>query len=507
MNSEKGQALPMAMMALALGTLVITPFLSHAGSGLIGSLAYGEAIIHQSSCDAGVEHAIWNLTRGSLAEQIPEPGDEVTYQLGEELNGLTTSITVTANVTGDGGGLAGEIGDTVIDTLEFDTAYGNMPDIIHISGDIYAIAYRGNGNDGFLKTVEIASDGDITNSVVDSLEFDTSYGIYADILHVSGNIYVIAYQGNGNDGFLKTVEITTDGEITNSVIDTLEFDNRNGREPVITHVASNIYAIAYRGNGGDGFIKTIEIATDGEITNSVIDTLEYDTSNGYYPDISYISGDVYAIVYRGNGGDGFIKTVEIASDGEITNSVIDTLEFDTSNCYYPDIVDVSGDIYTIAYQGNGNDGFLKTVEIATDGEITNSVIDTLEFDTGNGRTPDIINISGDIYAISYRGNGSDGYLITVEIATDGDINNTVIDTLEFDTSYGNFPDIIQISGGVYAIAYCGPRSDGFVKTVEISTNAGTSAAYEISSTAGDRTIRAFVNTANTTASILAWQVE
>ena len=168
MKDEKGQALPIAMLALAFGTLVISPFLGHAGTSLTGSRVYGEAIIHQSSCDAGVEHAIWDLTRGSLAEQLPNPGDEVTYQLAETLNGLTTTVTVTANVTGEDGS-AGDITDTVIDSLEFDTVYGHMPDIIHISDNIYAIAYRGNGNDGFLKTVAIASDGDITNSVLDSL--------------------------------------------------------------------------------------------------------------------------------------------------------------------------------------------------------------------------------------------------------------------------------------------------------------------------------------------------
>ena len=434
------------------------------------------------------------------------PGDEVTYQLGETLNGLTTSITVTANATGDGSSI-GDIGDTVLDTLEFDTVYGHMPAIIHVSGDIYAVAYRGSGNDGFLKTVEIASDGSITNSVIDTLEFDTAYGIYADIIHISGNIYAIAYQGNGNDGFLKTVEIASDGNITNSVVDTLEFDNRNGREPSIIHISNQIYAIAYRGNGGDGFIKTVEIATNGDITNSVVDSFEYDTRYGRAPDIIHVSGDIYASAYCGNGNDGFIKTVEIASDGNITNGVLDTLEYDTAYSIFADIIHISGDIYAITYQGPGNDGFLKTVEIASDGNITNSVVDTLEFDTGNGRSPDIIHVSGDVYAIAYRGNGGDGFIKTVEIASNGDITSAVVDTLEFDTSYGYFPDTIHISGGIYAIAYCGPGTDGFIKTVEIATTSGASASYEIVSTAGDSTIRAFVNTANETSSIVSWQIE
>ena len=506
MKDEKGQALPLAMMALAFGTLIIAPFLGHAGSSLIGSRVYSETIMHQGSCDAGVEHAIWNLIWSDLSEQIPETGDEITYQLSEMVNDLTTTVTVTANTTG-GGGTIGEIEDEVLDSLEFDTVYGQRPDIINVSGNTYAIAYRGNGNDGFLKTVEIAIDGDITNGVLDSLEFDASACYFPDIVQISSGIFAVAYQGPGNDGFVKTVAIASDGSIGNTFIDTLEFNNSNGRQPDMIHISGDIYAIAYRGNGADGYVITLGITSDGNIASSITDSLEYDTSAGNYPNITLISGDVYAIAYRGNGGDGFIRTIEIADNGHITSSILDSLEFDTNNCVYPDIINISGNVYAIAYQGNGNDGFLKTVQIAPNGNISNSAIDTLEFNGSNGREPVIIPVIGDIFAIAYRGNGNDGFVTTVEIAENGNITNSVIDTLEYDTRYGVFPDIIHIFGGIFALAYCGPGSDGFVKTIEINLSGGTSAAYEIIATTGSRTISAYVNTDNETASIILWQVE
>jgi hypothetical protein len=506
MNGEKGQALPLAILTLAIGALVIVPFLSHAGSSIIGSRVYGEVIDQQSACDAGIEHAIWSLTRGALAEQFTEPGEEVTYQLGETLNGFNTTVTVTANATSQGG-TPGEIENTVIDTLSFDSASGYYPDIIHISGNIYAIAYQGNGADGFIRTVEIDPEGNITNSVIDSLEFDTSDCVYPDIISVSGNVYAVAYQGPGNDGFIKTVSITPGGNIGHSVIDTLEFDTSNGREPVIIHVSGNIFAVAYRGSGNDGFLKTVWITPGGDIGHGFIDTLEYDTSNGYYPDIIHISGSIYAIAYEGPGNDGFLKTVEIAPNGNISNSAIDTLEFDTSDCTYPDIIYISGNIYAIAYEGSNNDGFVKTVAIAPNGNITNSVIDTLEFDTVNGQEPKIINVTGDVYAIAYRDANNDGFLCTITIAAGGQIAASVIDKLEYDTSNGYYPDIIRISEGILAVAYGGPSISGYLKTIGINANAATSASWEIVATAGNSTVRAFVNTDNTTATIVSWQIE
>jgi hypothetical protein len=506
MDDEKGQALPLAMMALTFGALVIAPFLGHAGSSLIGSRIYGEAIMHQSSCDAGVEHAIWGLIWGDLAEKIPETGDEITYQLSEKVNNLTTTVTVTANATGEGG-IIGEIKDEVLDSLEFDTVYGQTPDIINISANTYAIAYRGNGNHGFLRTIEIATDGDITNKILDSLEFDSGNCDFPDIIQVSSGVFVIAYQGSGNDGFIKTVAIASDGNIGNSIIDTLEFDTQNGREPDMIHISSDMYAIAYRGNSADGYVATVEITPEGDIDKKMTDVLEYDTSAGYYPNIIHVAGNVYAIVYRGEGGDGFITTVEINEKGKITNKVIDNLEFDTSNCYYPDIINVSGDIFAITYQGNGNDGFLKTIQIASSGDISNSVVDTLEFDPSNGREPVIIHVTGDIYAIVYRGNGNDGFVSTVEISEKGSITKSLIDTLEYDTNQGILPDIIHIFGGIFAIAYSGPGTFGFVKTIEINLSEGAAAAYEIVATTDLRTISAYVTTENTTVSIISWQVE
>ncbi len=515
MNSEKGQALPLAMMALALGTLVITPFLSHAGSGLIGSLTYGETIIHQSSCDAGIEHAIWNLTRGSLAEQIPEPGDEVTYQLGEKLNGLTTSITVTANVTAEGGGTIGEISDTTIDTLDFETNGAEPAKIIHVSGNVYAIVYTDSNSDGWVKTVEVALDGTITDIPLDSFEFENRQGQWTDITHVAGDIYAIAYRGRNGDGFVKTVEIESDGDISNSVVDSLEFDTQNCNYPEIVQVSADIYALAYEGNNGDGFVRTIQIASNGDINNRVIDSLEFDNSNGHEPDIIHVSGDIYAIAYRGNNRDGFLKTIEIASNGNITNTAIDTFEFNRYECNFPAISHVSGDIFVITYDGDSpvhsvwGGGILTTVEIASDGTIENSIIDEAVFDSDDGNYPDIICVGSNVYAIAYTGVNEDGWLKTLTIESDGSMPDSIIDFLEFDTQTGYCPDIINVTTDIFAIAYTGTNQwHGILKTVEISSSGGgTSAAYEIVSTAGDRAIRAFVNTANTTASILAWQIE
>jgi len=380
-----------------------------------GDTSYALRITGEGGFANKIEFFIYDTTWRSVFSDDVSPTGTFVYAAGT-WDGTDVKLYVDGTLQTDSNNASPSPMIDIIDILEFDTKKGLEPDITHVSGDVYAIAYHGDGDDGFLKTVDITS-----GTVIDTLEFDTAKGLEPDITHVLGDVYAIAYHGDGDDGFLKTIEIAPSGQITDTVIDTLEFDTDKGLEPDITHVSGDVYAIAYAGKDDDGFLKTVEIAPSGQITDTVIDILEFDTKKGLEPDITHVLGDVYAIAYHGDGDDGFLKTVEIASSGQITNTVIDILEFDTKKGLEPDITHVLGDVYAIAYHGDGDDGFLKTVEIASSGQITNTVIDTLEFDATQGNTPDIIHVSGDVYAIAYAGDGDDGFLKTVEIASSGQI--------------------------------------------------------------------------------------
>jgi len=135
---------------------------------------------------------------------------------------------------------------------------------------VYVIAYTGDTDDGFLKTVQIAGSGEIGNEEIDSFEFDVVKGKTPDIIPISGDVYAIAYAEDGDDGRLITLTIANDGQITEAIIDSVEFDNAKGKTPNIIHISGNVYAIAYAGNGDDGFLKTLTIATDGQITDPVM---------------------------------------------------------------------------------------------------------------------------------------------------------------------------------------------------------------------------------------------
>ena len=425
--------------------------------------------------------ASWTTGVNATALSYDGEDDYVEVPHSDSLN-VTDEITIEAWMKPLGEEFIGHR----IDRLKFDDDKGYEPNIIHVSGDVYTIAYRGPGKDGWLKTVNITSDGTINQTVIDTLEFDDANKSFEpNIIHVSGDVYAIAYRigENGRKGNLLTVEIAPSGTINQTVIDTLEFDDAKCFEPNIIHVSGDVYAIAYRGPDDDGFLKNVEIAPNGSITDTVIDELEFDT-DCYEPNIIHVSGDVYAIAYHRteNGGSGILLTVGIAPNGSINNTVIDTLGFDT-DCDDPNIIHVSGDVYAIAYtKSNNQRGNLLTVGIAPNGSINNTVIDTFEFDPSRCYEPNIIHVSGDVYAIAYRGSVSHvGFLNTVEIATDGQITDNITDlTFHDQIAYNGNIIHVSVSDDVYVIAYTGsPAHTGYVTTIRIAAEPAYKGIYKL----------------------------
>ena len=62
------------------------------------------------------------------------------------------------------------------------------------------------------------------------LEYNDDVGKMATVVHVSGKIYAVAYEGPGSDGWITTFSASDDGKTINK-IQSYEFDDTEGRWP------------------------------------------------------------------------------------------------------------------------------------------------------------------------------------------------------------------------------------------------------------------------------------
>jgi len=132
--------------------------------------------------------------------------------------------------------------------LEYDTTKAWKQSLVRVDDDTIALAYSDVWNDGVIRTFTISADGP-TIAEVDSLDHDTRASTDSSLVYVTSDIFALAYQGLSNDGFISTFSIDCVGNITpirtQSEGNNLEYDTRLGQYPSLARISSNALALVY----------------------------------------------------------------------------------------------------------------------------------------------------------------------------------------------------------------------------------------------------------------------
>ena len=366
---------------------------------------------------------------------------------------------------------------TTTTTFEHDTFSGMHNSIAHVSGNVYVVAYQGSGEDGYIKTIIINDDSTITQTA--SSEHDTGHGKYNSIVKVSGTLYALAYTGSNDYGKIKTFTISDDGSNieTNGI---LEHDNSTTMWNSLVRVSMNTIALAYDSNNPTGgVIKTFTISGSGAIITEV-QSLEHDTNFGLCNSLIKMDAETYALAYSGNGWDGYISTFAISADGS-SITLVDQIEHNTSFAQHNSLVQVDYNTYALAYYGSdgGNFGLIQTFTIPLNGYgITKTASLKHETNTNTGTYNSFIKLNSGEYALAYTGYENDGYIKIFNISSDGE-TITEASELEFDYSNGTWNDLIFIDKNTCALAYCGEGSDGYIQTFNIEADDAAGPAYAV----------------------------
>ena len=359
---------------------------------------------------ASQEHDTGNTTYSSIV-QVDTDTYAIAYA-GVDNDGFIATFTISADGTSI----------TEVASLEHETAKSLYNSLVQVDTDTYALAYTGNNNDGYIATFTISADGSSITKV-DQLEHSTTNGEYNSLVKVDSDTYAVAYTGASDKGYIATFTIAADGDNITKV-DQLQHSGR-GKHNSLVQVDADTYALAYEGGQDDGFIATFTIAADGDNITEV-DQLEHDNSEGGHNSLVQVDADTYVLAYKSNGGDGWITTFTIAADGDNITEVASG-EHDSGKGQYNSLVQVDSDTYALAYKGGGDDGHIATFTISADGSSITEVA-SFEHDTDFGEYNSLVKVDSDTYALAYTSetNNSDGYIKTFTIQSDGSMGSTVI---------------------------------------------------------------------------------
>ena len=352
---------------------------------------------------------------------------------------------------------------------EFLDADTDSPMMVHVAGTVYAIACQKASLGGWIYTVNITSAGVISSTGKDPKEFEAATIQEIYITKIANNTFAILTGLLGAELKLRTVQIANDGEITIGAV-TREIDAAD----TIWHWmcetqgsvgGAKIYAIVHAMRK----ISTVAIADDGTI-GSVIQTFEFDTAGGDHPVIIHISGTIFAIVYSYSGSVKKIATVNITSAGVIsaTGKPIRTIST-TAEYTSMSIQRAIDNTFVVAYRGPDNDGFVGSITIDNEGNINDGFLAEIEFDENDPDFPHMLSIGLGYCILVYRDKWTDGFARSFKVAAGGSFGTGVLSTLEFDPEQGSKPKLLHIGGDIYVVVYQGTASDGFVKALNIGT--------------------------------------
>lgn len=91
-RNENGQALVIALLALALGVVLVVGFLYYATTSQRATRAVQETSTEHYSADAGVEYGLWLLKYGGLTNTLTITDPQ--YITTVVINNTTVTVTV-----------------------------------------------------------------------------------------------------------------------------------------------------------------------------------------------------------------------------------------------------------------------------------------------------------------------------------------------------------------------------------------------------------------------------
>lgn len=93
-KKQQGQAFPLVLVILAIGSILVSGFLTSANSSILNAKVYSDPIPDIYAADAGIEDAIWGLQYGTLGDSLDSSGGYLEYMLHEPVNDLTVNISL-----------------------------------------------------------------------------------------------------------------------------------------------------------------------------------------------------------------------------------------------------------------------------------------------------------------------------------------------------------------------------------------------------------------------------
>jgi len=351
LSAQEGRALALTLIALAVGCLLIPPFLSYISTNLLASHATEEGMREQYAADAGVEYAVWKLINDRNFLELVSWSDKdnpISVDMPTSVNDIEPVVSVTnleipnawpGSWGGQGAGGAGWQGPRYLDVYFKDNEVG------WIVGDTGRIMKSYNGGYAWYQQTSTPGDPDlysISRTITETWVVGDKGTSEGTIWHANDedeewlSVSPVPNRGLTSIFFVDALHGWAVGEVKNKQSTILKTED-GGQTWNLTNIPddpeADLNSVFFVGND-DGWA----VGAGGTVittTNGGIDWFSQTISDKKLNDVYFVDelhgwavGDDGTILKTWDGGDNWYEHDDIEELGEITTingvSVIST---------------------------------------------------------------------------------------------------------------------------------------------------------------------------------------
>ena len=345
--------------------------------------------------------------------------------------------------------------------IVYDGNQGTWNSMQQRDADTYVLAYTGNGSDGYIQTFDINANGSsITKKK--SYRHNTNQGNYNSLVKISDDVFAVAHAGYQNDGYMTIFKVDASGNI--SYKKQLEHNKDNGTYNSLTHVVGTTYVLALAGDNDKGVLQTFKLDAANN-SYSLTKSIDFDVKRGKWNAIHKMTDSTVVLVYEGDGPKLMMKTFLISSDGNtITEKKSETIY--SGKAEWNAIAQVDANTYVIATQGKDADGYLYTYDVAPDGSSITKVKE-LEFDDENSLHHTLYNAGSNSFVLTHTGTDNNRtYAKMFTIPADGSSIKQIYNTKINDHGTGQSA-LSRIDADTYAFGFSSSGNDGILSSLTV----------------------------------------
>lgn len=256
--------------------------------------------------------------------------------------------------------------------LEYSTADGLYPSMILWDSTHVLIAYQGASADGFAIVVSFNTGTGVMSNVGTAFEFDTGNCSIPSVVQLNSTKALVSYTGVSADGFavvLDVAAVTFAVSAAGATFEYLDATTINGNTAFLISSGSPMVACLYYLASATPTFRTFNISTTTWAITAFGTALQFSNAAS-----GLVRNDIRALglvdsttligFYPSSDDDGFVTTMAYNSgDGSLT--AINTLEFDTTDGYAMHCVNIGGGWFGNVWQRSSNAGFMQVFNVAS----------------------------------------------------------------------------------------------------------------------------------------------